>query len=80
MTIHEIDTQWMDVKGVKPYPVFNALKGTGTNGKFTFPDQAKNPYPDRPNNPATSGSSTTTRRSSRPPATCIRAALDRPQR
>ena len=49
--IHEIDTQWMDVQGIKPYPVFNAIKGTGTKGKFTYPDQAKNPYPDRPTNP-----------------------------
>jgi hypothetical protein len=49
--IHQINTQWMDVEGVKPYPVFNAIKGTGTNGKFTFPDQARNPYPDRPSNP-----------------------------
>jgi hypothetical protein len=49
--IHEISTQWMDVEGPKPYPVFNALKGSGKNGKFTFPDDAKNPYPDRPANP-----------------------------
>ena len=27
----------MDVAGIKPYPVFDALKGTGTKGKFTFP-------------------------------------------
>jgi hypothetical protein len=45
--IKEIDTQWMDVEGVKPYPVFNALKGSGTKGKFTFPDQARNAYPGR---------------------------------
>lgn len=49
--IKQIDTQWMDVQGIKPYPVFNAIKGTGTAGKFTYPDQAKNPYPDRPTNP-----------------------------
>lgn len=49
--IREIRTQWMDVEGVKPYPVFNALKGSGTKGKFTYPDQAKNPYPDRPDRP-----------------------------
>ena len=49
--IKEIDAQWMDVQGIKPYPVFNALKGSGTKGKFTYPDQAKNPYPDRPANP-----------------------------
>jgi len=50
-SIREIRTQWMDVEGVKPYPVFNALKGSGTRGKFTYPDQARNPYPDRPGNP-----------------------------
>jgi plastocyanin len=49
--IREIKTQWMDVQGVKPWPVFDALKGSGTKGKFTYPDQAKNPYPDRPGNP-----------------------------
>jgi plastocyanin len=49
--IHEISTQWMDVEGIKPYPVFNAIKGSGKDGKFTFPDDAKNPYPDRPTNP-----------------------------
>jgi hypothetical protein len=49
--IKEIETQWMDVQGIKPYPVFNSIKGSGTNGKFTFPDQAKNAYPDRPTNP-----------------------------
>ncbi len=30
----------MDVAGIKPYPVFDALKGKGTKGKFTFPTQA----------------------------------------
>src|SRR4051794_24890315 len=49
--IHEIKTQWMDVQGVKPYPVFNAIKGSGTKNRFPSPDQAKTPYPDRPNNP-----------------------------
>jgi hypothetical protein len=42
--ITRIDTQWMDVEGVKPYPVFNALRGSGTHGRFTFPNQAKNAY------------------------------------
>jgi plastocyanin len=32
---------WMDVAGLKTYPVFDAIKGRGTNGRFTFPDQAK---------------------------------------
>ena len=44
--VKRISTQWMDVQGVKPYPVFSALRGTGTKGRFTYPDQAKNPYPD----------------------------------
>jgi len=42
----QIDTQWMDVEGIKPYPVFNALKGSGKKGRFEFPNDAKNPYPD----------------------------------
>jgi plastocyanin len=31
---------WMDVSGLRAYPVFDALKGQGKKGKFTFPDQA----------------------------------------
>ena len=31
---------WMDVSGISAYPVFDALKGQGRRGKFTFPDQA----------------------------------------
>jgi plastocyanin len=31
---------WMDVSGLRAYPVFDALKGQGRRGKFTFPDQA----------------------------------------
>jgi hypothetical protein len=47
--ITPIDTQWMDVQGVKPYPVFNAIKGSGTKTRsgtteFTYPDQAPNAY------------------------------------
>jgi len=44
--ITRMDTLWMDVEGTKPYPVFDALRGSGTKGKFTFPDQAKDPYKD----------------------------------
>src|SRR3954463_1837517 len=32
---------WMDVAGLKAYPVFDANKGRGTKGKYTFPDMAK---------------------------------------
>jgi plastocyanin len=31
---------WMDVAGLRSYPVFDAIRGHGRNGKFTFPDQA----------------------------------------
>ncbi len=44
-----VHTQWMDVSGPSPrvgisspiYPVFNALRKYGRNGRYTFPDQAK---------------------------------------
>jgi plastocyanin len=35
---------WMDVESGSIYPVFDALKGSGTNGTFTYPDQANDPY------------------------------------
>jgi plastocyanin len=31
---------WMDVSGLRAYPVFDAIKGQGRKGRFTFPDQA----------------------------------------
>jgi len=31
---------WMDVSGLRAYPVFDAIKGQGRHGRFTFPDQA----------------------------------------
>ncbi len=39
---------WMDVQnGHNIYPVFDVFRGTGgKDGKFTYPDEAKNPYPD----------------------------------
>jgi hypothetical protein len=42
--ITRMDTRWMDVEGGKPYPVFNARRGTGAHGRFTFPDQAPRAY------------------------------------
>jgi hypothetical protein len=42
--ITRMDTLWMDVQGIKPYPVFNALKGSGTKNRFTYPDQAPKAY------------------------------------
>jgi hypothetical protein len=38
--ITEVKPLWMDVAGIRPYPVFDAYKGSGTKGKFTFPTQA----------------------------------------
>ena len=46
--IRPVETQWMDVSGPgggvgisSPiYPVFNALRRMGHNGRYTFPDQA----------------------------------------
>ena len=78
--IKRVDTQWMDVHpGI--YPVFDALKGSGKNGRFTYPDQQPNAYGGDPTvSPgarATSGSSTRTGRSWAPPATCTRAGSTR---
>ena len=35
---------WMDVEDHHLYPVFNVRHHSGVDGKFTFPDMAKNPY------------------------------------
>ncbi|HYZ27759.1 MAG TPA: hypothetical protein VE570_01790 [Thermoleophilaceae bacterium] len=40
-TITPVKPQWMDVAGLRLYPVFDVYKGSGRGGKFTFPDQAK---------------------------------------
>ena len=39
---------WMDVMSHHIYPVFNVHRFSGVNGKYTFPDMAKNPYPGLP--------------------------------
>jgi plastocyanin len=39
---------WMDVQRGSIYPVFDVLKGSGTNGTFTYPDQANDPYHGKP--------------------------------
>jgi len=39
---------WMDVENGHSYPVFDVLRGSGTNGAFTFPDQADHPYGNGP--------------------------------
>jgi len=39
---------WMDVESGKIYPVFDALKGAGKDGLFTYPDDKADAYSDRP--------------------------------
>jgi plastocyanin len=39
---------WMDVENGHTYPVFDVLRGSGSNGTYTFPDQAPNPYGNGP--------------------------------
>jgi len=35
---------WTDVQNGSVYPVFDVIRGTGTGGTYTYPDQADNPY------------------------------------
>jgi len=35
---------WMDVQKGSLYPVFDVLKGSGKDGRYTYPDDANNPY------------------------------------
>ncbi len=42
--IRTVDTDWVDAMGGKAYPVFDAVRGSGVNGRYTFPDQAVDPY------------------------------------
>jgi hypothetical protein len=35
---------WMDVVNGSAYPVFDVRKGTGGDGRYTFPDEATDPY------------------------------------
>jgi plastocyanin len=37
---------WMDVENGSVYPVFDVIKGDGKDGRFTFPDDAPQAYPD----------------------------------
>lgn len=43
MGIHAAHPLWMDVEDHNVYPVFDVHRFSGKNGKFTFPDMAKNP-------------------------------------
>jgi plastocyanin len=35
---------WMDVQNGSIYPVFDVLRGSGTDGLYTYPDDADDPY------------------------------------
>jgi plastocyanin len=37
-SIKPVKTLWLDVAGLNAYPVFDALRKWGVNGKYTFPD------------------------------------------
>ena len=40
-----VEPIWMDVERGSIYPVFNVYKGSGENGKFTYPRDDPNAYP-----------------------------------
>lgn len=42
-SIKTVRTLWMDAAGIKAYPVFDAKRGMGSRGSYTFPDQTTNP-------------------------------------
>lgn len=39
--IKPVRTQWLDVSGVRPYPVFDALRHYGGRDRYTFPNHAR---------------------------------------
>jgi hypothetical protein len=52
--ITPIKPLWMDVAGLKAYPVFDVLKGSGgADGRYTFPDDARGAERDRIGSAAT---------------------------
>ena len=42
--MREVKTQWVDAMGGSAYPVFDAIAGTGHDGRVTFPDDVPNAY------------------------------------
>ena len=43
-TMRPVYPVWMDVESGRAYPVFDAHRGSGVNGLFTFPNDAVAPY------------------------------------
>jgi plastocyanin len=46
--MREVRTQWLDVEAGKAYPVFDVRRGTGRDGRFTFPDDQPDAYAGAP--------------------------------
>jgi len=42
--IRSVRPIWMDVRRGDLYPVFNVKKGAGKRGRYSYPDDARNPY------------------------------------
>jgi hypothetical protein len=43
-SIRPVHPIWMDVESHHIYPVFDVHRHSGVNGRYTFPDMARNPY------------------------------------
>jgi plastocyanin len=39
-----VDTQWLDVQAGRAYPVFDVLRGSGRDGRITYPDDVPGAY------------------------------------
>jgi plastocyanin len=50
--IKPVRTQWLDVSGLRAYPVFDAKRAWGRKGTFTFPRDARTPASRRAIGPA----------------------------
>ena len=46
LAMKEARPLWLDVQNGKAYPVFDVRRNDGGDGRFTYPDEAPNPYPD----------------------------------
>ena len=46
--IKEISTRWMDVQGLKPYPVFDVMRNAGKSGRYVYPDDDPKAYKSAP--------------------------------
>ncbi len=42
--VKEVTTRWMDVQGLKPYPVFDVERRSGKNGRYVYPDDDPKAY------------------------------------